>query len=250
MTGAGALVREVRRLGGGRRLARLAVAGLVAAGTELCGLALLGTATWLLVTAAGQPPLAALTVAIVGVRTFAIARGAGRYLDRLVSHDAALRVLADVRTAAFAAMVRLPARAAPAAPGGPGETGSRGWSRTSTACRTCCCGACFRRGHGRDRRGGRRRHRRCPAGRRVAAGHRPDAGRDPVARRGLPRRAAGRGRARRRAGGRDRRRRRRPRTAPLTSSRRVRTVPRSPTPQGAPTGWPPSNAGPAGRPRP
>ncbi|GAA1775480.1 thiol reductant ABC exporter subunit CydC [Luedemannella helvata] len=109
MTGAGALLREIRRLGGGRRLARLAVAGVVAAGTELTGLALLGCATWLLVTAADQPPISALTVAIVGVRTFAIARGLGRYLDRLVSHDAALRVLADVRTAVFAAMAR-PAR--------------------------------------------------------------------------------------------------------------------------------------------
>ncbi|QSB16048.1 thiol reductant ABC exporter subunit CydC [Natronosporangium hydrolyticum] len=83
---------------------RLLLAGLLAAGTELAGLALLATATWLLVTAAGQPPLAALTVAIAAVRGFAVARGTLRYAERLTGHDAVLRLLASVRARIFAVL--------------------------------------------------------------------------------------------------------------------------------------------------
>jgi ATP-binding cassette, subfamily C, bacterial CydC len=84
-------------------LGRLIGAGLLAAGTEVAGLALMATATWLLVTAAGQPPLFTLTVAIVAVRALAIGRGALRYTERLAGHDAVLRMLTDVRAQVFAA---------------------------------------------------------------------------------------------------------------------------------------------------
>ncbi len=87
---------------------RLLLAGLVATATELCGLALLATAVWLITRAAGRPPLIALSVAIVAVRAFAIGRGALRYLERLVSHDAVLRVLALLRTRVFAGLARDP----------------------------------------------------------------------------------------------------------------------------------------------
>jgi len=83
---------------------RLVLAALVGALTELAGLGLLAAATWLIVTAAGQPPLAVLTVAIVAVRALALGRGAGRYLERLAGHDAALRVLVRLRTRAYAAV--------------------------------------------------------------------------------------------------------------------------------------------------
>ena len=83
---------------------RLVLAALVGALTELAGLGLLAAATWLIVTAAGQPPLATLTVAIVAVRALAIGRGTGRYLERLTGHDAALRVLVRLRTRAYAAV--------------------------------------------------------------------------------------------------------------------------------------------------
>jgi ATP-binding cassette subfamily C protein CydC len=89
-------------------LARLVGAGLLAAGTELAGLALMATATWLLITAAGQPPLFTLTVAIVSVRALAISRGALRYAERLAGHDAVLRVLTDVRARVFAARASRP----------------------------------------------------------------------------------------------------------------------------------------------
>lgn len=85
-------------------LGRLTGAGLLAAGAELVGLALMATATWLLMSAAEQPPLDRLTVAIVAVRALAIGRGGLRYAERLAGHDAVLRIIADVRARVFAAL--------------------------------------------------------------------------------------------------------------------------------------------------
>lgn len=89
-------------------LGRLVGAGLLAAGTELAGLALMATATWLLVTAAQRPPLDALTVAIVAVRALAISRGVLRYTERLAGHDAVLRIITDVRARVFGTLIGRP----------------------------------------------------------------------------------------------------------------------------------------------
>ncbi|WP_018254239.1 thiol reductant ABC exporter subunit CydC [Salinispora mooreana] len=83
---------------------RLIGAGLLAAATEFAALALMSTATWLLMSAAGRPPLDRLTVAIVAVRALAIGRGVLRYTERLAGHDAVLRLVTDVRTRVFAAL--------------------------------------------------------------------------------------------------------------------------------------------------
>ncbi|MBY8871506.1 thiol reductant ABC exporter subunit CydC [Micromonospora sp. PLK6-60] len=93
-------------------LGRLVGAGLLATATELAGLALMATATWLLMSAAGQPPLDRLTVAIVAVRALAIGRGVFRYTERLAGHDAVLRLITDVRARVFATLAaeRGPAR--------------------------------------------------------------------------------------------------------------------------------------------
>jgi ATP-binding cassette subfamily C protein CydC len=85
-------------------LGRLVGAGLLAAATEFAGLALMATATWLLMSAANQPPLDRLTVAIVAVRALAISRGVFRYTERLAGHDAVLRIVTDVRARVFAAL--------------------------------------------------------------------------------------------------------------------------------------------------
>ncbi|GIJ08835.1 thiol reductant ABC exporter subunit CydC [Micromonospora andamanensis] len=82
-------------------LKRLIGAGLLASATEFAGLALMATATWLLMTAAGQPPLDRLTVAIVAVRALAVSRGVLRYTERLAGHDAVLRLVTDVRARVF-----------------------------------------------------------------------------------------------------------------------------------------------------
>ncbi|MFI7425741.1 thiol reductant ABC exporter subunit CydC [Micromonospora sp. NPDC049836] len=82
-------------------LGRLVGAGLLAAATEFAGLALMATATWLLMSAAGRPPLDRLTVAIVAVRALAVSRGVFRYTERLAGHDAVLRMITDVRARVF-----------------------------------------------------------------------------------------------------------------------------------------------------
>ena len=59
--------------------------------------ALIGTSGWLIARASEMPPVLTLTVAAVMVRTFALARGVMRYLERLVGHDAAFRGLTVLR---------------------------------------------------------------------------------------------------------------------------------------------------------
>ncbi|MFT4008739.1 MAG: thiol reductant ABC exporter subunit CydD [Nocardioidaceae bacterium] len=80
---------------------------LLAAGANLSGVALTATAGWLIVRASEQPPVLALLVAIVGVRTFGIARPVLRYIERLLGHDAALRQLADRRVEVYDTLVPL-----------------------------------------------------------------------------------------------------------------------------------------------
>ena len=61
----------------------------------------MATAGYLIARAAEQPPILALTTAIVAVRFFGLARPLARYLERLASHDVALRALAHVRTRVY-----------------------------------------------------------------------------------------------------------------------------------------------------
>jgi ATP-binding cassette subfamily C protein/ATP-binding cassette subfamily C protein CydC/ATP-binding cassette subfamily C protein CydCD len=89
--------------------------GLLAIGLGLVGklaaVGLLASAAWLIATASLRPPVLTLTVAIAGVRLFALLRGTARYGERLASHDLALRALARMRGWAFA-------RLEPLVPGG------------------------------------------------------------------------------------------------------------------------------------
>jgi ATP-binding cassette subfamily C protein CydC len=77
------------------RLVLAVVAGVLASGAAV---ALLATSAWLITTAAAQPPVLVLMVAIVAVRAFGVGRGAFRYVERLAAHDAAYRVLGQVRS--------------------------------------------------------------------------------------------------------------------------------------------------------
>jgi thiol reductant ABC exporter CydC subunit len=74
------------------------------------GVALMTAAGYLISRAAEQPPILSLTVTIVAVRFFGLARPVARYLERLASHDAALRALGRIR-------VRFYERVEPLAPG-------------------------------------------------------------------------------------------------------------------------------------
>jgi ATP-binding cassette, subfamily C, bacterial CydCD len=84
------------------------ILGAVTIGASIC---LMGTSSWLISMAALHPSIAALEVAIVGVRFFGIARGVFRYLERLVSHNVTFRLLARLRTWFYTALEPLaPAR--------------------------------------------------------------------------------------------------------------------------------------------
>ncbi|HWC38661.1 MAG TPA: thiol reductant ABC exporter subunit CydC [Acidimicrobiales bacterium] len=80
---------------------RLALATLLGAGAIGAAIALLGTSAWLISRASQRPSESALGLAIVGVQFFALSRGLLRYGERLVGHDAAFRVLADLRTSVY-----------------------------------------------------------------------------------------------------------------------------------------------------
>ena len=81
--------------------------------TLAAGVGLMGTSAWLLSKAALHPSIAAISVAVVGVRAFGVARATLRYLERLASHDVTLRLLARLRVAVYRALVPLaPARLA------------------------------------------------------------------------------------------------------------------------------------------
>ncbi len=79
-----------------RRVLAALGAGLLV-GFAAVGLA--ATAGWLIVRAAERPVLLTLSVAIGLVQLFALAKAAGRYLERTATHGATLRILARVRAA-------------------------------------------------------------------------------------------------------------------------------------------------------
>jgi thiol reductant ABC exporter CydC subunit len=110
---------------GGRRLARVVAAGgasplrlglaaLLGAGAVGAAVALMAVSGYLISRAAQRPEtILVLTVAIVGVRLFALARAGLRYGERLATHDVAFRALATLRARFFA-------RLAPLVPGATG----------------------------------------------------------------------------------------------------------------------------------
>jgi ATP-binding cassette subfamily C protein CydCD len=92
----------------GRLLTARALAGAALGIAALSsGVALSALAAYLIARAAEQPPILTLSVLVVGVRTFALAKGVLRYLERLVSHEAAFRLAGDLRVRLWEALVRL-----------------------------------------------------------------------------------------------------------------------------------------------
>lgn len=68
---------------------------------------LMATSGWLISRASQQPPVLYLMVAVTATRAFGIGRAVFRYAERLVSHDAVLRMLADTRVAVYRRLERL-----------------------------------------------------------------------------------------------------------------------------------------------
>ncbi|WP_299037940.1 thiol reductant ABC exporter subunit CydC [uncultured Pseudokineococcus sp.] len=84
-------------------LPRWRLAGAVGAGSLAlgCAVGLAATSAWLIARAAEQPPVLALSVAVVCVRALGLGRGVFRYVERLVSHDVALRGVVDLREGVY-----------------------------------------------------------------------------------------------------------------------------------------------------
>ncbi|CAL9489316.1 Vitamin B12 import ATP-binding protein BtuD [Streptomyces sp. enrichment culture] len=102
----GRVLARVRALSGARR-GRITLALLL--GTLALGSAvgLMATSGWLISRASQQPPVLYLMMAVTATRAFGIGRAVFRYAERLVSHDAVLRMLADTRVAVYRRLERL-----------------------------------------------------------------------------------------------------------------------------------------------
>ncbi|MFD4602897.1 thiol reductant ABC exporter subunit CydD [Streptomyces sp. NPDC058464] len=97
---------RVRAASGARRgrLLLALVLGALALGSAV---GLMATSGWLISRASQQPPVLYLMVAVTATRAFGIGRAVFRYGERLVSHDAVLRMLADTRVAVYRRLERL-----------------------------------------------------------------------------------------------------------------------------------------------
>ena len=93
---------------------RLALTALLGAGAIAADIGLIGTAAWLISKAAQHPNESQLAVAIVGVQFFGLSRGFFRYEERLVGHDAAFRLLADLRVRCYERLEQLAPSGLPA----------------------------------------------------------------------------------------------------------------------------------------
>ncbi|MCP2279889.1 ATP-binding cassette, subfamily C, CydC [Nocardia amikacinitolerans] len=99
----GSISDDFRRMWGLLELSpwRVAVAvgwGVLALGS---GLGLAALAAWLIARAWQMPPVLDLSVAVVSVRALGISRGLCRYLERLATHDVALRSMTTARTSVY-----------------------------------------------------------------------------------------------------------------------------------------------------
>ena len=101
----GALERAARLVS--PRRGQLILSIVLGAGAILAAVGLLAVAGVLISKAALQPEILTLTIFTVGVRALAIARALLRYCERLVSHDLAFRVLAELRVRFFERLIPL-----------------------------------------------------------------------------------------------------------------------------------------------
>ncbi|WP_053670102.1 thiol reductant ABC exporter subunit CydD [Streptomyces sp. NRRL B-1140] len=105
-TAQGGVLTRVRAMSGARR-GRLGLALLLGSLALGSAVGLMATSGWLISRASQQPPVLYLMMAVTATRAFGIGRAVFRYAERLVSHDAVLRMLADTRVAVFRRLERL-----------------------------------------------------------------------------------------------------------------------------------------------
>ncbi|NBE52606.1 thiol reductant ABC exporter subunit CydD [Streptomyces boluensis] len=102
----GRVLARVRAMAGARR-GRLLLGLLLGSLALGSAVGLMATSGWLIARASEQPPVLYLMVAVTATRAFGLGRAVFRYAERLVAHDAVLRMLADTRVAVYRRLERL-----------------------------------------------------------------------------------------------------------------------------------------------
>ncbi|MFE9722058.1 thiol reductant ABC exporter subunit CydD [Streptomyces sp. NPDC005794] len=112
------LLKDTAPRAGGRVLARvreaagsqhgkLGLALLLGSLAVASSVGLMAVSGWLISRASEQPPVLYLMVAVTATRAFGLGRAVFRYAERLVSHDAVLRMLAELRVAVYRGLERI-----------------------------------------------------------------------------------------------------------------------------------------------
>lgn len=104
--GAGHVLSRVRGAAGAQR-GRLLLALLLGSLALGSAVGLMAVSGWLISRASEQPPVLYLMVAVTATRAFGIGRAVFRYAERLVSHDAVLRMLAELRVGVYRSLERI-----------------------------------------------------------------------------------------------------------------------------------------------
>ncbi|MFE3902625.1 thiol reductant ABC exporter subunit CydD [Streptomyces sp. NPDC059153] len=102
----GQVLARVREAAGAQRgqLALALLLGSLALGSAV---GLMAVSGWLISRASEQPPVLYLMVAVTATRAFGLGRAVFRYAERLVSHDAVLKMLAELRVAVYRGLERI-----------------------------------------------------------------------------------------------------------------------------------------------
>ncbi|MCX4485911.1 thiol reductant ABC exporter subunit CydD [Streptomyces anulatus] len=106
----GQVLARVRESAGAQR-GRLTLALLLGSLAVGSAVGLMAVSGWLISRASEEPPVMYLMMAVTATRAFGIGRAVFRYAERLVSHDAVLKLLAELRVAVYRGLERI-------APGG------------------------------------------------------------------------------------------------------------------------------------
>nr|WSW68043.1 thiol reductant ABC exporter subunit CydD [Streptomyces sp. NBC_00995] len=102
----GHVLARVREAAGAQR-GRLLLALLLGSLALGSAVGLMAVSGWLISRASEQPPVLYLMVAVTATRAFGIGRAVFRYAERLVSHDAVLRMLAELRVSVYRSLERV-----------------------------------------------------------------------------------------------------------------------------------------------
>ncbi|WP_432085968.1 thiol reductant ABC exporter subunit CydD [Streptomyces sp. bgisy095] len=102
----GGVLRRVRDMAGELK-GRMALALLLGSLALGSAVGLMAVSGWLISRASEQPPVLHLMMAVTATRAFGIGRAVFRYAERLVSHDAVVRMLADLRVSVYRRLERI-----------------------------------------------------------------------------------------------------------------------------------------------